>query len=148
VTAYVWSMTNGPANCQISSPSAPKTNITGLIEGTYQFKLTVFDNIGASGSDLVTVIVKPKVKTKSSALVYPNPATSEINIKIEALTEKDNSTIRIYNSFGSIVYSEEFIRTQYILIKQIDISRFAKGVYFINVNADANTDITLKFIKL
>jgi poly(3-hydroxybutyrate) depolymerase len=147
VVSYSWSKIAGPESYQITSPTLAKTTVTGLAEGTYQFKLTVRDNLGAYGSDTVTVIVKPSAKGKSSATVYPNPATSTINVRIDAVTSKDYSTLRIYNSTGNIVYAEEFTRTQHTQTKQIDISGFEKGVYFVNVNADINTNLTIKFIK-
>ena len=118
-----------------------------MVEGIYQFKLMVTDNLGASGSDTVIVTVKPASKNKSSASIFPNPATSTINVKFDAATTKDYSLIRIYNSVGRVVYTEEFTRTQQNETKQIDVSRFDKGVYFVNVNADINTNVTLKFIK-
>ena len=149
IVTYQWSMTDGPAGYQITSPSASKTSVTGLVEGTYKFKLTVSDNKGANGYDTVLVLVKPALKTKSTVTVYPSPATtSTINLKIDAVTAKNYSTIIIYNSLGNVVYTEEFMRTEQQMVKQIDISQLDKGTYFINVRADINTDISVEFIKL
>jgi hypothetical protein len=79
--------------------------------------------------------------------VYPNPATSMVNLKIDALTLQTNTVIHITNAAGSIVYAEEFKRTDYRTVKQVDISKLPDGIYFLSVNTDINTIQTLKFTK-
>jgi len=56
ITTYAWTKISGGA-ATITSPSAASTTVTGLVQGTYQFKLTVTDNNSATGSDTVQVIV-------------------------------------------------------------------------------------------
>ncbi|MGZ4025747.1 MAG: PKD domain-containing protein [Flavisolibacter sp.] len=148
IVRYQWTLVSGPSGSQISSPGTALTDITGMKEGNYLLRLTVWDNTGASASDTVTVTVKPEIKTRSTASVYPNPATSYINVRIDALTSKSYSVIRIFNAAGVAVYTETFVRTQQVEIRQIDISRFEKGVYLVNVNADINTVVSAKFVKM
>jgi hypothetical protein len=121
--------------------------IHNLIQGIYTFRLTVVDNDGATVWDDVKVTVLPDPRTKSTASVYPNPATSTINVKIDALTLQSNTVIRIANAAGSTVYSENFKRTDYTMIKQVNISKLPRGIYFLSVNTDINTVTTLKFTK-
>lgn len=58
ITSYKWSMVSGPTNFTIGSTTAVKTEVTGLVEGTYVFRLVVVDNKGAQHQDDVSVIVK------------------------------------------------------------------------------------------
>jgi pimeloyl-ACP methyl ester carboxylesterase len=147
IVGYRWTKIDGPVNYSLSAPTTNKTNVTNLVEGVYSFQLTVTDNQGATGSDTVMVTVKPDTRKKSTAALYPNPATSTLNVSIDAVTIKNYSYIRIYNSMGHIVYQEEFLRTQQQMVKSLDISSLDKGVYMININPDINTTLTMKFIK-
>ncbi|HSA84306.1 MAG TPA: hypothetical protein VLF20_05500, partial [Patescibacteria group bacterium] len=53
---YAWTKVSGP-NASIVSPTAATTNVTGLVEGTYVFKLVVSDGKGGTAEDTVTVTV-------------------------------------------------------------------------------------------
>jgi hypothetical protein len=147
IVAYKWTKVDGPVNYTLSAPTASKTSLTNLVEGIYLFQLTVTDNGGATGMDTVMVTVKADTSKKSTATLYPNPATSTLNVSIDAVTVKNYSYIRIYNSMGHIVYQEEFLRTQQQMVKTLDISSLDKGVYMMNINPDINTTLTMKFIK-
>ena len=67
VTAYAWSKVSGPAGGTIASPTAATTNITALVQGTYQFQLKVTDNGGLTGTDLVQVTVSAAGNTAPTA---------------------------------------------------------------------------------
>lgn len=56
ITSYSWSKISGPA-ATITSPTAVKTTVTGLVAGSYQFNLTVKNSGGSSASATVTVTV-------------------------------------------------------------------------------------------
>ncbi len=57
ITAYAWTKISGPAGGSITAPSQAATSVTGLMQGTYVFRLTVTDNGGATGTDDVTITV-------------------------------------------------------------------------------------------
>ncbi|HXB29610.1 MAG TPA: PKD domain-containing protein, partial [Puia sp.] len=61
ITTYAWTKSSGPAAGVISSPSTANTNITGLIQGVYVYKLMLKDNLGDSGSATVQITVNPAV---------------------------------------------------------------------------------------
>jgi predicted esterase len=60
ITNYNWVKTAGPASYNITNSTAAATTVTGLVEGTYSFELTVTDDKGATAKDVVTVTVNPK----------------------------------------------------------------------------------------
>lgn len=85
IVTYNWSKVSGNLNGTITNPTELNTNVTGLTEGTYVFKLTVTDDEGLSNSDNVTITV--------NAVYDPS---SFFNVKTGTLTE--SSTGIWYNS--------------------------------------------------
>jgi hypothetical protein len=61
-------------------------------------------------------------------LIYPNPASSFISVKIPA--EISSSILKIYDSFGRVVLVK-WVENQ--LSNQIDLSSISKGIYFIEI---------------
>src|SRR5579871_4359058 len=59
ISSYAWTEVSGPNTATIATASAIKTNITGLVAGTYVFQLKATDNGGLSGTGTVTVTVNP-----------------------------------------------------------------------------------------
>lgn len=57
VVSHGWTKVSGPAGSTITNLNAYNTTITGLVQGTYTFRLTATDNLGAVGSATMTVTV-------------------------------------------------------------------------------------------
>ena len=76
----------------------------------------------------------------SKLFLYPNPASSEINISIDGENINDYEVV-IYNTLGE---EQKFINTNSI----ISISHLATGVYFISAKRlDGQKRLSSKFIK-
>ncbi|HVY35731.1 MAG TPA: Ig-like domain-containing protein, partial [Candidatus Paceibacterota bacterium] len=56
ITSYVWTKVQG-GTATITSPTSASTTVTGLSQGSYDFRLTVSDNSGATAYDDVIVTV-------------------------------------------------------------------------------------------
>lgn len=56
---YEWTRLNGPSAYTIENPDSLITNVTNLVQGIYEFTLTVKDSKGATGVDKVIVNVNP-----------------------------------------------------------------------------------------
>ncbi len=67
VSSYKWTKVSGPSSYNIVNPSLPSTQVTGLVEGVYQFELKVTDNDSATGNDVMQVIVNPAVNQAPNA---------------------------------------------------------------------------------
>jgi len=61
ITGYLWSQVSGPSTATIFNNGSASALFDDLKEGTYVFQLTVYDNDGAVGTDLVSVIIEPAV---------------------------------------------------------------------------------------
>jgi len=57
IATYAWSKISGPNAGTIATANAVTTNVTGLTQGVYQYRLQVTDNSGATAADTVQVTV-------------------------------------------------------------------------------------------
>src|SRR5450432_1542687 len=78
ISSYTWSKISGPNTPLITAPAAISTTVTGLIQGTYIFQLSV--NAGISLSQ-VTIIVNPIPPPTANAgtnqtITLPNSSTT------------------------------------------------------------------------
>lgn len=56
IASYLWTKQSGPA-ATLTNANTPNLQLTGLVVGTYIFRLTVTDNLGATAFSQVTVTV-------------------------------------------------------------------------------------------
>lgn len=71
----------------------------------------------------------PGFNNDSDVYIYPNPATNKIKVLFN--TKITNGKIRLSNLLGQVLFENNDLNDEYI---DIDISGFAKAVYFIDVN--------------
>ena len=71
--------------------------------------------------------------------IYPNPANDKIKLELNVLK---NSIVSIYNIQGQLLLQQAIKHYQ----TEIDISSFARGMYFVKVETDKGI-VSKKFIK-
>lgn len=71
--------------------------------------------------------------------VYPNPATSFVNLQTEGL---DSYTLKVTDLSGKVMVTREFNGVE----NTLDISNYAAGVYFFEINSASKSE-TIKIIK-
>jgi hypothetical protein len=85
VVGYNWIKVNGPS-ATLSGTTLPTLSLSALVAGTYVFRLTVTDNLGATASDDVTLLVSavnqpPTVVASNDEIItLPNSSTSLIAV--------------------------------------------------------------------
>jgi PKD repeat protein len=120
---------------KVSSTMNPcDNNYSGEVED-YTINIIPLGIIG-NGSDLLTNGVENGPKLN----LYPNPASTQLNIAIESTT--GNAVLRIYNILGSVL---DIIKVDSNLI-QLDLSTYSSGVYYISME-DQNQRVVQKFVK-
>ncbi len=99
IAAYQWSKVSGTGGT-IETPNSPSTKVSGLLEGTYIFRLTVVDDKLATATDDITVFVK-------AAPVNQPPSVSagpDMNLKISV--PLNGSASDVDGSIASILWEQ------------------------------------------
>ncbi len=92
IAKYAWTKLDGP-NVQMTNADRAHLKLTNLAAGTYHFRLTVTDNVGAKGTDEITltVVAPPQDETyRLESLVLVNADTDQ-----DIVTLNDGDTIRL-----------------------------------------------------
>lgn len=81
ISSYSWSKMSGPTSFAITSPSSQSTTITGLVQGTYDFKVTVTNDASVQASADVIITVNPATAIVANAgpdqtITLPTSSTS------------------------------------------------------------------------
>ena len=66
----------------------------------------------------------------SSYSIYPNPTSNKLTVDLGDLNGV-NTTIKLYNASGKLIYDKESISSQ-----TIDVSEFASGMYSLELSTD------------
>jgi hypothetical protein len=92
--------------------------------------------------DTTTTGLSPEQVDMNNALnVYPNPASSVLNVK---LTGFDNISLNIYSFTGQLLHNEVMQNT----LSSININEYAPGLYLLNIqNNISGTVVSKRIIK-
>ena len=91
---------------------------------------TTFSNVILNWQPSIATAIEESAAEKPVISVYPNPTNSSFNIDYS-----NAGNIRVMNTLGVIVY-EEKVDQLTDGSKNIDLSKFANGIYIINVSND------------
>lgn len=89
---------------------------TGYVFVNYNFKITKIDDL---------------INMDLNYFIYPNPTDEKIQIKINSFLTEKYINIKIYNSFGAILYNENLSTLKLI---SLDVANYHSGLYFIKIN--------------
>ena len=78
IASYQWSQVSGPTTATITTPTTATTTVTGLVQGSYTFRLTVTDNRGATATD-DSILTVNSVTSSLVANAGPDQTISRIN---------------------------------------------------------------------
>ena len=148
--SWQWSQVSGPSTSDIASMNTPATLVSNLVEGTYEFELTVTDGKGFVGKDTVSITVAlGRLARESSAIkVFPNPVSDEVTLEINTGKSNTALVILITEVSGKTVYRKETVSSSNSVKMQIDMSNLTKGAYVITVLTDGIDKQSFKILKL
>ncbi|HTQ65128.1 MAG TPA: PKD domain-containing protein [Puia sp.] len=114
IKSYSWSETAGPTQFTFSSTTVSNPTVSNLVAGTYTFKLTVTDNLGATGSDNINVVVNPaavtggdgktiKVNVYGGSNPYSDPQWNNWAMSTGAATNISSTAFKYSNGSASTI---------------------------------------------
>jgi len=139
---YLWDFGDGTT----SMDKNPVHNYQNF--GSYVVKLISYNACGAdSVSETVNVVqgIEPIRNLDNKIIVYPNPADNIISIKFD-YDKSVFAKLKFTDILGREVEQKDLHINSESNTYQFDISRFSKGIYFVNINVD-NINFTSKFVK-
>ena len=159
IIKYDWRKESGPA-ATVVSPNGASTAVTGLVQGTYVFVLTIWDNkyeptvdrvtvtIGVSGSSSAIMIAPVEAVSIASEPLqaYPNPAVSTINLRM-VNGDLGRIQMKLYDLSGKIVKTALYQKQGVIFQQQLQVNTLTKGVYMVELISDGKTKSVTKFVK-
>ena len=123
----------GPGDTYLWSTGSTESSITVNAMGKYWLRLTSSHGCVASDTiflqDVTSVHQIPG--TQNSVSVYPNPVRHLLNIEVTA-EKPDNFNIELISLQGRMVY-QTIANGAGVFTHEIDVSRFAPGVYLLRV---------------
>ncbi len=146
IVSYQWQQIGGPSTVDASSMSTAVVDISNLQEGHYEFQLMVTDNQGGTSTSQVTISVDKGSGVQDQLLMYPNPAHDVINGKISSQVT-GTIKVSVYDMNGRLVISDQSEKSYDVLIKTLNISTLANGMYMIQINIANRKTMVAKFIK-
>ena len=127
-------------NCNLQGTPAPTDsfNLIGLvsqIDPTNPFT-SGYILVPRDTNDLIHIINVPDNVSNisvsdNSFRLYPNPASGKVNIRLDKAMDAE---IKIYSLVGSVLVRQETNQ----IMNSVDVSSFARGIYFVNVVNKAN----------
>ncbi|MBT4217376.1 MAG: T9SS type A sorting domain-containing protein, partial [Flavobacteriales bacterium] len=67
--------------------------------------------------------------------IYPNPSQDVFNVEFNSLSRQDLE-LRIINVIGEVIYTENLNEFVGAYTKQVDLSTYTNGVYFLQITTD------------
>ncbi len=139
ISSYGWTQQSGPSAAVLGSNSAASTTVNGLIQGTYIFKLTVKDNLGATASASVTVWV---IGSTPQPPVANAGANQNIILPVNTVTLDGSQSYAPNGSISSYSWVEQSGPSAAVISNSssisTDINGMVQGTYLFNLTIKDN----------
>ena len=166
IVRYKWQQLEGPTTATLSSPDGTTTSVSGMIKGTYLFRLKVEDNDGYADTDGLYVYAggataSANLNTGSSTMladqtgsltvseslsVAPNPAVSYTNLTISSATN-GTAYINVFDINGRVVKKLTVNKSAATITQNLDVATLLAGTYQVQVIIGNAAKLNTRFIK-
>jgi hypothetical protein len=106
------------------------TGFSGSSTGTYEFYKEPVSSVG-----LTEALSAPNVLS-----VYPNPASTMINLVYQSAGDPSSNSIRIFNATGQMVLNSRLENTAGLHQHHVDLNKLSSGFYTMQVLIDGKSE--------
>jgi hypothetical protein len=135
-SSYLWS----PGGATTATMTVDST---GVGYGTQVYSVIAFDINGCSVVDEIAVTFDVcntiDDNKELNVSVYPNPATSKINLALHG--HADHFEYILMNYQGQILFSKSMGAMNGFVTEPINIEKYAKGIYYLRLNTDKKSTV-------
>ncbi|HVW60464.1 MAG TPA: T9SS type A sorting domain-containing protein [Puia sp.] len=155
IASYKWTQVSGPAIAYFNNSGAAQTQATGLIAGTYVFKLTATGATGLIASDQLTITTKTAARALTSDSIdaggtitlYPNPVQADQQFVVEGRGWQEGTLkFLIYDMNGKVVKQLVLENTTGFFRQSIPVTGLAKGAYVLAITREGERPKTFKLM--
>lgn len=154
IANYVWTLQSGPNSPSLTGITTSILNITGMIAGTYVFRITVTDNNGATAFDQVNIIVQtstninPVANAGADVTVFLPTNTVILNgsgsdadgtIASYGWTQIAGSAATLANAATSVVTISNLVAGTYSFRLTVTDNAGGTGISDVNVTVNPST---------
>ncbi|REJ80583.1 MAG: T9SS C-terminal target domain-containing protein, partial [Bacteroidetes bacterium] len=150
-THYLWSISGGatPGTSTIGTTSQ-NFNFTTATSTTAVITVNAVNACGFSQPGKRTVTVNLACREASTSVsntvqIYPNPANDRTTVSFEAASSA-NYLIKLHDILGNEVMVAEFAAGKGLNNYEINLNKFAKGMYLLSVQTEGNPAQTLRLV--
>lgn len=140
IASYDWVKLSGPS-CTLANQNTPSLSVTNMVEGTYQFRLTVTDNLGATGSSQVTVTVLPATTNLPPTV----NAGADINVVLPITTAVLTGTATDDGTIASVLWTKlsgPAVTMNGTTTTTLSLSNLVEGIYVFQLTATDDGGLT------
>jgi PKD repeat protein len=149
-TSYNWVLTPSDAGTVTGTGTTGTVTWSNSFLGTAGIKVQGVNSCGAgpfSPEFPINLLVGIEQNSMDlGTLIYPNPNSGTFSLEMNSLTPQTIS-IEVTNSMGMKVYSENAVTFSGKLVKSIQLSNAASGVYFVSVQSSGKKIVGKFLVK-
>jgi len=137
---YDYDLSGNRIKCKVINltPAAPPMPPEDSLRWTSE---QVDEGTGGQVNEAEEVFFVEKV-AQTEIKIYPNPTTEKITLEISGWQELQTGVFKLYSPNGQLLKEQPV----HSLSTEVSLAGFAKGVYFLNVNINNQTE-SWKIIK-
>ena len=135
--SVLWNFDDGNLSTQENPTHVYSAN------GTYNVKLIAYNDCGIDSITKQVTIISASINNLSNfdeLKVYPNPAHNKVNIEFNS-TENQDLKISLIDMLGQILWKDELTNFEGKYSQQINLNKFAKGVYYIKISSKSGATV-------